>query len=298
MLSYNLFLLQFYLFISTPCSIEYFIHQLNDVYTEEEKKIIKSINIEDFASGLEHYKYDNENEKQIFRIKENRCQHINKLIKHKIDLKFNSDSICFKYYTNVFDEYILYDWSSVVPMKYIILRAYHNYLNNKPLQFDSLINNFKYQLHLADSVYKRSTNADTLDGIYIPKDFQDALIHLDKIISKKSKKQMLKNNDIEDATLAEHFGVGFRIRNMWKLWGNSRLSIYLQPYCFYNADRMSTLILYGYYLKLHNKPHSLDIVFTYYIDNLKKEGYYESYLETKEQYLEDQRKLQERKNSK
>jgi Domain of unknown function (DUF6794) len=98
---------------------------------------------------------------------------------------------------------------------------------------------------------------DTIDGVYIPLDLNDALIHLDLKLTENLKAQI--KTMTEESFIAEsHFGIGLTIiRNGWELWAESRLSHYFNGLGINHPDTMSGIILTSYYRKLTGKPIDL-----------------------------------------
>jgi hypothetical protein len=94
--------------------------------------------------------------------------------------------------------------------------------------------------------------ADTINGIYIPKDIQDCMLALDKQLSDSLKKEIVKKTN-EDFCVTEHFGLGLWIRNNWQLWHLSRLYAYFREKGIKHPDSMSSLILEEYYNYLKQK---------------------------------------------
>tara|TARA_B100000780_G_C21048047_1_gene420775 strand:+ start:96 stop:746 length:651 start_codon:yes stop_codon:yes gene_type:complete len=61
---------------------------------------------------------------------------------------------------------------------------------------------------------------DTIDGIYIPKDLNDAINQINSVLSDESKLEIKKMSE-ENFSAESHFGIGLTlIRNGWSLWGN------------------------------------------------------------------------------
>jgi hypothetical protein len=82
---------------------------------------------------------------------------------------------------------------------------------------------------------------------YIPKTLTEAIMELDRIISKKEKKQLLEAVDKKNAALAMHHTLGRHIRNKWQLWNDSELAINLKTvYGIDHPDSMSHAIIMTY----------------------------------------------------
>lgn len=103
-----------------------------------------------------------------------------------------------------------------------------------------------------DEAYKKRIIADTIEGIYIPKNLEECFIQLDKILKPKDI-ETIKNLKSKDDMSNYHFGLGLWIRNNWGLWGGSRLQIYFFNKGVNHPDNMSGIILEYYYEWLHNE---------------------------------------------
>lgn len=68
-----------------------------------------------------------------------------------------------------------------------------------------------------------NSRADSIRGIYIPRNLDECMSELDRLISDSGKLDMIARG-----ALSQHFGAGIWIRNNWGLWGGSRLSGYMK----------------------------------------------------------------------
>ena len=90
---------------------------------------------------------------------------------------------------------------------------------------------------------------DRIDGIYIPKDINEAIDSLDEIFSPEDKRYITDSLSLEDFGARCHHGLGTWIRNNWGLWGGSRLQRYFLDKKVTHPDDMSGEILKAYYKK-------------------------------------------------
>ena len=90
---------------------------------------------------------------------------------------------------------------------------------------------------------------DRIDGIYIPKDIDEAIDSLDVIISPEDKRFITDSLSLDDFCAVCHLSLGMWIRNNWGLWGGSRLQRYLLDRNVIHPDDMSDNILKAYYKK-------------------------------------------------
>lgn len=87
---------------------------------------------------------------------------------------------------------------------------------------------------------------------YIPKDIDDCLTHLEKILT-DSEKAIFKQCDEITFSLSMHFNCGLWIRNIWSLASGSRLFMYFNELGVHHPDSMSEIILTSYYRHLHGQ---------------------------------------------
>lgn len=92
---------------------------------------------------------------------------------------------------------------------------------------------------------------------YVPKDLEDALSELDKLLPKETKDK-IRGMKKEGDMIEFHFSLGMWIRNEWGLWKGSRLYVSLAKLGFGHPDDMSGLILDEYWRKLHGLPPDIE----------------------------------------
>lgn len=113
------------------------------------------------------------------------------------------------------------------------------------------------------------SKADSIDGVYIPKDIDDCFVQLDSFWSDSIKNEVRDQNE-EDFTASVHLGIGRWIRNNWGLWGKgSRLSKYFNNKGIYHPDDISAIILTSYHRYLTGNSIDLEEQINYYIDYWK-----------------------------
>lgn len=98
--------------------------------------------------------------------------------------------------------------------------------------------------------YERRIVADTIDGVYIPRDIEDCFSQLDSILAFKNRRGIIAQPNRESMS-KYHFGLGMWLRNNWGLWSGSRLERYFYNRGVYHPDNMSGAILEYYYDYLH-----------------------------------------------
>lgn len=99
--------------------------------------------------------------------------------------------------------------------------------------------------------YKRRLVADTIDGIYIPRNLQECFNVLDTLLYTKDRLSIRAQFSRKEMSKF-HFGLGLWMRNYWGLWGGSRLNTYMKQRGVYHPDDMSGKILEFYYDHLHS----------------------------------------------
>ena len=102
-----------------------------------------------------------------------------------------------------------------------------------------------------------------IDGVYIPKDLNDAIAELDKDFPDSLKIEIRKMTE-DDFSARYHMGTGMWMRNNWGLWSGSRLSRYFNNLEVYHPDDMSGIILSSFYRSLTNQPIELEEQVAYY----------------------------------
>ena len=81
---------------------------------------------------------------------------------------------------------------------------------------------------------------------YIPRNLEEAMQALDKMISEVEKDELCKMDEGE-FLVDTHFGIGMYLRNEWGLWGKSDLSKYFRRRGVRHPDDMYYEILKAYY---------------------------------------------------
>lgn len=142
-------------------------------------------------------------------------------------------------------------------MTYLILKSYHSKLNNTDFDFYKECEPYKNEMDSLnlekENQYKINIVADSINGVYIPKDIYSCCFELDKLLNDSTKLLIKEKNTFFD--LAEYnMGIGSWIRSNWGLWGGSRLQTYFKNKNVKHPDNISGIILFAYsnYLKGEN----------------------------------------------
>jgi 6-phosphogluconolactonase (cycloisomerase 2 family) len=106
------------------------------------------------------------------------------------------------------------------------------------------------------------------DKSYIPRDLEEAVLALDKLISEEGKYELCKMGE-DEFLAATHLGIGMYLRNEWGLWKNSELRKYFRRRGIFHPDDMSGEILKSYYKFLCQRPwNDIDLVIGTYGEHL------------------------------
>jgi len=117
--------------------------------------------------------------------------------------------------------------------------------------------------------YLENIKKDSIDGVYIPVDLKDCFKQIDSFWADSVKLQVRKKTE-DGFTANAHFGIGMWMRNNWRLWGGSRLSIYFNDLGIFHPDDMSGIILTSYHRFLLGLDIKLEEQIGYYKDYWKK----------------------------
>ena len=103
---------------------------------------------------------------------------------------------------------------------------------------------------------------------YIPRDLEEAVLALDKLISEEEKDELCKMGE-DEFLAATHLGIGMYLRNEWGLWKKSELRKYFRRRGIFHPDDMSGEILKSYYKFLCQRPwNDIDLVIGTYGEHI------------------------------
>ena len=100
------------------------------------------------------------------------------------------------------------------------------------------------------AAYQLRLVADSIGGVYIPRNLEESFHVLDTMLSAKNI-QLIRSLPERQAMSQFHFGLGMWLRNNWGLWGGSRLQQYFLQHGVEHPDNMSGILLEYYYDYLH-----------------------------------------------
>ncbi len=121
-----------------------------------------------------------------------------------------------------------------------------------------------------ESEYQTRITKTHINGRYIPKDIEDAMIELDRLIDEPSK-QKLKSVPEEVAVRRIHFTFGRWMILNWGFYEGSRLSHYLKSKGVTYPDDMASALIAWYHRKLNGKPLLIDELASFYSERRKNE---------------------------
>ena len=101
--------------------------------------------------------------------------------------------------------------------------------------------------------YEWRIQQETLYGVYIPKDVNEALLELNRLIDQPSKKKFLTLTE-NDAAHKLFFSLGRWMSYNWRFYDGSRLSVYLQQMGIHDPEDMSRFIIILYHRSLSKEP--------------------------------------------
>lgn len=109
----------------------------------------------------------------------------------------------------------------------------------------------------ADSTYKSNIKKSRLNGVYIPKDLDDAFLELDRLSPPES---LAKMKTVSEDVVAKklHFGLGRWMAYNWNFDEGSRFSHYLKELGLFHTDDMIDFMLVSYHRYLTKKPQEVE----------------------------------------
>lgn len=208
------------------------------------KKIIGKLSKEDFLAVMRITK-DSAVDNQLFMVHERSKRQLNPIYKYLRSKGCNS------FLVDNLEEVILeYTYYRMHKIDTCLSELLQPYLDN---YFTSVAR------------YERNLEADSIDGIYIPKNLEECFKQIDSFWT-DSLKTEVRNMTEDDFMMKFHLGFGRWIRNNWGLWGGSRLRTYFYKIEIYHPDDMSGIILDSYHRHLNGKKIKLDDQIEFYQD--------------------------------
>ncbi len=123
----------------------------------------------------------------------------------------------------------------------------------------------KYQ-----SEYQVRIKQSHINGFYIPKDIDDAMAELDRIVDQHGKERFRAQEE-EVAVRKIHFSFGRWMIHNWGFYEGSRLSHYLKGLGITYPDDMASTLMLCYHRKLNDKPMRVEEIAEYFAEKRRKE---------------------------
>ncbi len=117
--------------------------------------------------------------------------------------------------------------------------------------------------------YQERIVKDRLNGIYIPKNLEDAMVQLDKLISAESQAK-IKRIPEDTVCFALHNRLGAWLISNWGFYGGSRISHYLRSAGVTYPDDMADFLILAYHRRLNGKPVGIKELATDFRSKRKK----------------------------
>lgn len=159
-----------------------------------------------------------------------------------------------RYVQPQYQEWPYFDWQV---RQHLILLSYLRYLQQRPFDVAVEAQRFYAQAdsaaRLAERIRQVNLVADSIQGVYIPRNLRESFTQLDRLLP-DTIKQRLRHPDPSYGLGDFHMGLGRWMRNNWQLWGGSRLQQYLESLGVEHPDNMSGVILATYSDYLNGKP--------------------------------------------
>lgn len=118
--------------------------------------------------------------------------------------------------------------------------------------------------------YQERIRKDILNGVYIPKNLDDAMRELDKRVSVEAREKF-KSIPEEEVCIVMHTRLGQWMIHNWGFYGGSRLSHYLRSAGVTFPDDMADFLILAYHRRLHGKPIPIKELATEFREKRKKE---------------------------
>jgi hypothetical protein len=118
--------------------------------------------------------------------------------------------------------------------------------------------------------YQERIKKDKLNGVYIPKNLEEAMLELDKRISAESKLK-IKGIPEDSVCLVMHNRLGQWLILNWGFYGGSRLSHYIRSAGITYPDDMADFIILAYHRRLNSKPIGIKELATDFKETRKRE---------------------------
>lgn len=180
--------------------------------------------------------------KQLLQLKENKLKRVSGV--KVFGEWFQDDSTRL---VNFFNQHSITDWEE---RGYLVILSYYRFLKKIPFDIakeTKILNTRRDSIELEKKIkYGKDIVADSINGIYIPKDIFDCFSRLDEILDDSTKNIIKAAKTKKELVVEFHMDLGRWMRNAWRLWGGSRLKEYFKKLNLKHPDQISSVILYSY----------------------------------------------------
>ncbi|HLP96732.1 MAG TPA: DUF6794 domain-containing protein [Saprospiraceae bacterium] len=121
-----------------------------------------------------------------------------------------------------------------------------------------------------DKQYKENIRKEVLNGVYIPKNLEDAMLELDKRISEEARAKF-KDIPEDSVCMVMHLRLGQWMIHNWGFYGGSRLSHYLRSAGVTFPDDMADFLILAYHRRQNGRPIEIKQLATEFKEKRKKE---------------------------
>ena len=121
-----------------------------------------------------------------------------------------------------------------------------------------------------EQAYQQRINQTHINGFYIPKDVEDAMNELDRIVDGHGKLRF-KAQEEGTAVRKIHFSFGRWMIHNWGFYEGSRLSDNLKGLGITYPDDMASTLMSCYHRRLNDKPLELEALAEFYAEKRRKE---------------------------
>jgi hypothetical protein len=118
--------------------------------------------------------------------------------------------------------------------------------------------------------YQERIRKETLNGVYIPKNLEEAMVELDKRVSSEARLKF-KALPEDSVCMIMHNRLGQWMILNWGFYGGSRLSNYLRSAGVTFPDDMADFLILAYHRRQNGKPIGIKELATDFRDRRKKE---------------------------
>jgi hypothetical protein len=118
--------------------------------------------------------------------------------------------------------------------------------------------------------YQDRIKQEKINGVYIPKNLDDAMLQLDKLISPDAQAKVRVVPE-DSACMRLHHRMGQWMILNWGFYGGSRLSHYLRSAGVSYPDDMADFLIIAYHRHLNKKPYSIKELATKFKEKRKVE---------------------------